>query len=74
MDFRELRTEVVGMTQDELADDSGVHRRQIIRIENGEVDTPHKTTVKCLALSLGVREAAVENAIELTNKDDGDDD
>ncbi len=41
------------MTQDELAEKSGVSRPQISRIENDEIDAPRRATLSKLAEALG---------------------
>jgi transcriptional regulator with XRE-family HTH domain len=47
--------EAKGMTQEELADKSGVSRPRISRLENDEVDAPRRNTLDKLALALGVQ-------------------
>jgi transcriptional regulator with XRE-family HTH domain len=43
-----------GLTQEDLADKSGISRPQISRLENDEVDAPRRTTLVKLATALGV--------------------
>jgi|GEM_PF-1437059 len=43
-----------GLTQEDLADKSGISRPQISRLENNEVEAPRRTTLAKLAQALGV--------------------
>ncbi|WP_143264429.1 helix-turn-helix transcriptional regulator, partial [Amycolatopsis kentuckyensis] len=54
--LRELRRQA-GMTQDELAERSGIAVRTIGRLERGEGSNPRLGTVKLLADALGIAPA-----------------
>jgi transcriptional regulator with XRE-family HTH domain len=62
--LREARS----LTQDELADKSGVSRPQISRLENDEIDNPRRATLLKLAEALGTDAAALQPAVVVTRR------
>jgi transcriptional regulator with XRE-family HTH domain len=51
--IRELRRERL-LTQEDLAEKSGLNANSIVRIENGTIKEPRFSTVRKLAAALGV--------------------
>jgi len=60
--------EAKSLTQDELADKSGVSRPQISRLENDEIDNPRRATLLKLAEALGTDVAALQPAVAVVTR------
>jgi transcriptional regulator with XRE-family HTH domain len=60
--------EAKSLTQDELADKSGVSRPQISRLENDEIDNPRRATLLKLAKALSTDAAALQPAVVVVSR------
>jgi transcriptional regulator with XRE-family HTH domain len=49
-----------GWTPEQLAEQAGVHRATVYRIESGEIRNPSITTVQALEQALGVRRGTLD--------------